>query len=353
MHIQLILKSFSLAAALCWLVGSATPVSASEVFGEKVNLELTLPDQPAGATAGAPAAANANGPNMSATAKFLLSNQRLTSEKEFLWPGLLTGLRGFEHFYDPIGQPIYFESPFNSTSLRGLYLHHEFAGDSQLGGGHVDVFAAQIRVALTERLGLIATKDGWSKMRATILPADDGWNDLALGLKYVLIADKECDFVLTPGFRYQAAAGDRGVLQGGCQEVSPFISVAKGFGDLHLIGNITGRIPLDSDKGNNIIQWDIHADYEIFPGIAPTAEIHGLHYLSNGTRFAALEVGGLDYANLGSGNVSGSHIVWAGLGARVKFTPNVSFGATYEFSLTNRKADIMDKRVTVDIVFTW
>jgi hypothetical protein len=47
------------------------------------------------------------------------------------------------------------ESPFNNTSLRLLYLHHEFSNNSQLRGGHLDVFAAQIRLALTERLALI------------------------------------------------------------------------------------------------------------------------------------------------------------------------------------------------------
>lgn len=344
-------RLLALPAFLLALAGTSTTARAD--FDTSLSL-----DEPAKAAAPAAKSEAIGGLaptnlELSPKATFLISNERLTPNKEVLWPGLLTGLRGFEHFYEPVGQPIYFESPFNNTSLRLLYLHHEFSNNSQLRGGHLDVFAAQIRLALTERLALIATKDGWSKLRAGLLAADDGWNDLALGFKYVIFADKEMDLVITPGIRYQAANGDAGVLQGGSQEFSPFISAAKGFGDLHFIGDITYRIPLDTDKGNRILQWDLHADYEVFKGIAPMIELHGLHYLTNGKRFAALEVGGLDYANLGSGNVSGSHVVWMGVGARAKLTPNASIGATYEFSLTNRSADIMDKRVTVDIIFTW
>lgn len=333
----------------------ALTMLAGSSLSAAVDTSLTLDEPKAQVPVAAPADTKlqtGTDLTMSPKATFLISPDRLTPNKEIFWPGFLTGLRGFEHFYNPIGQPIYFETAMNQTGLRLIYLHHEFAGGSQLNGGHLDVFAAQARVALTERLGLIATKDGWSKLRAGLLAADDGWNDIALGLKYVVYADKELDLVVTPGIRYQAGNGDAGVLQGNCQEFSPFLSVAKGFGDLHLMGNITGRIPLDKDKGNNIVQWDLHADYEIFKGIAPAVEIHGLHYLSNGTALP-LEVGGLDYTNLGSRFVSGSTVVWAGVGGRVKLTPNASIGATFEFALTNRKADIMDKRVTVDIELTW
>lgn len=290
--------------------------------------------------------------SMSPTAEFLVSKDRLTPNSTILWPGFLSGLRGFEHFYDPIGQPIYFETPMNNTSARLLFLHHEFAENSTLQGGELNVLAAQARIAITERLGLIATKDGHSWLDADLLPQEDGWNDIALGLKYVIYADKKCDLLITPGIRYQFANGDGEILQGNSQEFSPFVSFAKGFGDLHFIGNLTGRIPLDHDKGNYVFQWDLHADYEILPGIAPTIELHGLHYLDDGTNLP-LDVGGLDYANLGSSNVEGSAVVWMGAGARFKLTPNLSVGATYEFALTNRNADIMDNRVTVDLTLTW
>jgi hypothetical protein len=310
---------------------------------------VAAPEAPAAQAA--PAVSVGKG-SMDPLATFALSGERFHSDPEVLWPGFLSGLRGFEQFYDPIGQPIYFESPFINTSLRLLYLHHEFADGSQLQGGHLDVVAAQARVALTERLALIATKDGHSWLKADALPHEDGWNDIALGLKYAFYVDRDEDVVMTAGARWQWGNGDSKVLQGWAQEISPFVSIAKGVGKFHMIADATMRVPFDNDKGNTVFQWDGHFDYELFNGFAPCVELHGLHYLSNAERLP-LSVGGLDYANIGSADVSGSTVVWAGVGARVKFTPNFSAGATYEHGLTNVNADIMKDRVTVDFTITW
>jgi hypothetical protein len=315
---------------------------------------LSFEPQEVAKTDAASAASTTIGVNPKAT--FLLSNERMHSDPEVFWPGFLSGMRGFEHFYDPIGQPIYFESPFVNTSARLLFLHHEFADGSQLQGGQLNVLAAQARLAVTERLAIIATKDGYSWLSAGALPEDEGWNDIAIGAKYAFIVDHEHDFVLTAGARWQWGNGDGKVLQGYSQEISPFVSFAKGFDRLHFIGDLSWRLPFDRDKGNTVFQWDLHTDYEIapeaLPGFAPCVEVHGLHYWTNGARFP-LKVGGLDYANIGSEHVAGSSVVWMGVGARWKLSPNFSVGSTYEFALTNRNADIMDDRVTVDVTFTW
>lgn len=306
--------------------------------------------------AAADAAPTAMASGLSSRATYLLDNRFLHGDPTILWPGFLSGLRGFEHFYDPIGNPLYFETPFNNTSLRALYLHHDFPNDSQIGGGDLNVYAAQVRIALTERLGFIATKDGWSDLNAGILPPASGWNDFAIGLKYVIIADTDADFVLTGGARWEWQNGARDVLQGGDQEISPFISFAKGWDQFHLLGNVTGRIPTNSSEGNCILQWDLHMDYEIapqtLPGFAPVFEVHGLHYLSDGDRLP-LSIGGLDYTNLGSTDVAGDGVVSGGIGFRWKLSPHASLGSTFEFPFHNPDNDIMGNRVTVDLTFTW
>ncbi|QQS07860.1 MAG: hypothetical protein IPK69_07525 [Phycisphaerales bacterium] len=285
-------------------------------------------------------------------AHFALGDQSWFGEDDPNSEGFITGLRGFSHFYEPIGNPIYFESPFNYTGARFIYLHHSFADDSQLAGGELSVYALQLRLAINERLGFIATKDGYSDLKADALPNDKGWNDLAAGLKYVFYVDRENDTVATAGFRYMVDSGDEEVLQGGVGEFSPFISAAMGFDELHLIGSASLRVPMDSDDGNTIFQWSFHADYEVspesMPGFAPVFELHGLHYLDDGAR-TPLSVGGLDYTNLGSTDVAGSTVIWAGLGARYKLNPNMQLGLDYELPLTNRNADIFGDRITFDL----
>lgn len=291
-----------------------------------------------------------------ADATYLLSDQRAHSDPEILWPGFLTGMRGFEDFYEPIGQPLYFESPFNNTSLRLLYLWHKFPKGSNLGGGDLSVFAAQIRIALTDRLGFIATKDGYSVLRAGILRPDEGWNDIAIGLKYAFIVDPSNDFVLTGGIRWEWSNGDQEVLQGGAQELSPFVSFAKGWDRFHMLGSLSYRAPMDRHDAVHIISYDLHFDYEILPehlpGFAPVLELHGLHYLSDGDMLP-LSVGGLDYTNIGSENVAGDAVFWAGLGFRWKLTPHASLGSTFEYPLHNPNNDIMGARVTADLMFTY
>lgn len=311
---------------------------------------------PAGESASqfAPTVAASRFPSERAT--FALSRETWHSDPEVLWPGFLSGMRGFEHFYEPVGNPLYFESPFVNTSLRLLYLGHDFPNNSQLGGGNVNVYAAQIRVALTDRLAFIATKDGWSDLNASALPGAEGWNDFAIGAKYAFIVDEESDFVMTGGMRWELSNGDQDILQGDSQELSPFLSFAKGYDRFHILGNVTGRIPTDQDRGNNILSWDLHFDYEIapetLPGFAPMIEFHGLHYLSDAEHLP-LSVGGYDYTNLGSFDVSGSSVVAMGLGFRWKLTPHASVGTTWAFPLTDADNDIMGNRVTVDFMLSW
>jgi hypothetical protein len=267
--------------------------------------------------------------------------------------GFLTGLRGFEAFHEPLGQPIYFESPFNDTGLRFLYLRHNFSDQSTLAGGSVTVYAVQARLALTERLAFIATKDGYSEFESGILD-DEGWNDLAAGFKYVLHADKAKQYVVTPGIRYQAENGHRGILQGGVDEVSPFVSLAKGYDDLHVLANVTVRVPLDGDEGNTVGHWDLHVDYDVNPGeqavFAPLFELHGVHYLDDGA--SSLNVGGLDYTNLGS-KPAKDFVCWAGVGARLEINHKFEIGACYEFALTDPDDDIMESRITIDFLTRW
>lgn len=268
--------------------------------------------------------------------------------------GFVKGLQGFDHFHAPIGQPIYFETPLNTSEIRPIFLRHEFSPTSQLQGGDVTVYAVQARLAITERLGFIATKDGYSQLDIGDSVDEEGWNSLAGGFKYVALADKENDLIVTPGFRIEIENGSRDVLQGGVGEFSPFVSVAKGFDQLHAIANFTWRMPFDEDDGNQVMHYDLHLDYDVAPdsikGFAPCIELHGVSYLTNGTALP-LSVGGLDYTNLGSADVAGSFVAWAGIGARYEIPDTrMSFGAVYEFALTDKDKDIMDTRVTIDFI---
>lgn len=270
------------------------------------------------------------------------------------WDGFQTGLRdGFENKPRPLDSPLYFEDPFINTDLRPLILYHEFPKDSLLGGGDLTVMAVQARLALTENLQFFASADGHSDLEADALPAGEGWNDLAAGLKYAFYVDKETHTVVSAGARWKLSNGSRDVFQGIEDELSFFVSGARTVGKFNFIGGVTGRVTTHHNQGNDSLSWDLHANYELCEGFYPVLEYHGFHYLSNGNRLQVRD-GLLDYGNLGAGDVAGSSAHWGTIGFRSHFKDGVSFGVGYSHGL-NRSAnnDIFHRRVITSLIFTF
>lgn len=294
---------------------------------------------------------------------YLISNKNVFGQSETLYPGFLTGMRSttafHQDFAEPVGNPLYFESPFIESQIKLLYLWHDFPSNSQIGGGQLNAWAVQVRIALTDRLAIVAPKDGWTELNAGILPRESGTNDFAIGLKYALIMDEDEKFMLTTGLRWEWHNGSRGILQGrdrSDNELTPYVSFAKGWKSFNLIGNLSARMPTDRNDGNHIVSWDLHIDKEIapdtLPGFYPLLEIHALHYLTNANRFP-LSVGGLDYGNIGSSDVRGKSVFWGDLGFRWKLTPNLSWGVAYGFPISDPRNSIFNQRITVDFILSF
>ena len=86
---------------------------------------------------------------------------------------------------------------------------------------------------------------------------------------------------------------------------------------------------------------------------APTQvlEIHGLHYTQNGERLA-VEIGGLDYANIGSQRAAGHMALWGTAGFRWQLLEHVSLGVGYGFPLRpTDNNDIFESRVVANLNF--
>ncbi len=270
-----------------------------------------------------------------------------------MWPGFLTGMDGFDDFVMPVGMPIQFEDPFITTDIRPFYIYHSIPNRSALRGGQVQVLAAQVRIALSKRLALIATKDGYSWFDSHITAAGDGWNDISLGLKYALHVDQANQYMVSTGIRWEWVNGSRDALQGGeNHELSPFISVAKGWKKWHFLGALTGRIATNRSAGNSSIVWNMHLDYELTETFRPLIEFHGIHWLTNADELPT-RVDYLDVGSLGASNVAGRDFFSAGLGFRWQATKNYSVGLTYEFPLESASQNLQDHRVTLNTVLSF
>ena len=110
----------------------------------------------------------------------------LAGDRIILEGSLVEG--GFDRYVPPVTNPIFNETPLITTEIRPIYFHQKVPGDFVTGGGNIDVVAAQVRIALTERLGFLATTDGYAFTKFdNVLPSDI--LDEVVLLVYALITD--------------------------------------------------------------------------------------------------------------------------------------------------------------------
>jgi len=277
---------------------------------------------------------------------------------------------GFGHTYS---MPFIFEDPFITTDLRVWGMWHQFPNSSIFDGGDLWGVAAQLRVAITDRLAFIATKDGYAWLNPdnnAVFRNTNGFLNITGGFKYALIDWREHNFILSPSLRFELPTGQDEVFQGwGDSVLIPAVSTAWGIGDLHLIAAAGVQAPFDQDKQSTSVFYHFHADYSVLEHLKALVEISGLHWVGSGqgtikaknTKLgfdpsltvaqAALGSGrfeGADVLNLGSRGVTGNDLVTFAAGLEVPINQHLSVGAIYEFPITNRK-DIFNQRVTMAV----
>lgn len=250
----------------------------------------------------------------------------------------------------PVTNPIFFEDPAIRSEVRPIYIHHNIDDGFITGGGDVNVWALQFRYAITDRLALIATKDGHIDIDLDSGGSANGWADVALGLKYALIDDRASQFILTPGFTFEFPLGDEEVFQGnGDGELNLFVSAAKGFGNFHLTGNAGFRIPMDGNDESTLFHFNLMADYKCHRYFHPFVSMSGITVLDEGNAMP-LATEGYDLINFGSAFADGETQVVVGGGFRSHLTDSVDFGIAWETAVTSPEG-LFDDRVTADIIW--
>jgi hypothetical protein len=250
----------------------------------------------------------------------------------------------------PVTNPIFFESPLIQSEVRPLFAYHRLDSGLLGVGADAKVYAAQLRWAVTDRLALIATKDGYMQIDLDNGTKLSGWNDLAAGLKYALVKDDEQEFILTPGVTFSLPTGNREVFQGtGKGRVDVFVSALKGYGDLHLTGTVGGTVPFDADANTANMRFSAMADYYVSNWFIPFVAFNSFLTVSEG-RAIGLRSEGFDVINFGSSAADGNFQGAVGIGFRSRLTASLDFGAAYEGGVIDGD-DIFKDRVTVDFIW--
>ncbi len=262
---------------------------------------------------------------------------------------------GHTRYVPPISNLILNETPYITTESRSLVLHNKIPEDFLTRGGQINIFGNEVRFALTERLGFIATKDGYADLQFDeVLPDEEGLINISVGLKYAVISRPERDEILTLGFEYEIpmasiAPADISLQGDGNGLMDLFITGARAFGKLGFQGSLGANLALDGDHDSSMFHYAVHADYELFPNFYPVVEFNGFTTIDDGNR-TPVNFEGIDLVNFGSTD-SGTVMTIAG-GARYRFNKHIQIGAGYEAPVTDRE-DIMDWRAYFDLILSF
>ena len=257
-------------------------------------------------------------------------------------------------YVPPLVNPLFNETPYITTEARPAYLHYDLP-DFLTTGGTIDVYALELRLALTERLGIIASKDGYARANFdAVLPDEDGFANISIGLKYAVHSDPARQSIVSLGIEYEPPSGDletAGIsLQGrGKGFVDIFATGAKAWDRVGIQGNVGANFAIDSDNDSSFIHYSGHVDYELYERFFPILELNGFSTIDSGNRTAG-DFEGFDLLNFGATD-SGTVITLAG-GARYRLTDHVIAGIGYESPLTDRE-DIINWKFYADLVITF
>lgn len=264
----------------------------------------------------------------------------------------------FHSWISPVSNPTNFEDPRATAEIRPLFVFHMLDEGFVSEGGEAYVGAVQARVAFGDRLGIIATKDGYVWFNPDQnLPDTNGWANIAFGAKYSFWRDPETETIATLGLRYEAPTGNDEVFQGqGDGVLNPFLSAGWGCGDFHLLAYTGARLPI-SGADSSFFDLSLHVDYRLGM-FYPLLEWNWVHVLDGGRRLP-IDQEGFDFFNLGSRFAGGNDLVTMAAGARIRpwdriewlagRIGSVDFGAAYEFPLSHEK-DVFGGRLTADVV---
>jgi hypothetical protein len=273
-------------------------------------------------------------------------------------------------FAPPMSMPYLFEEPFITSGLQVATVWHQMPERSIFQGGDIRIAALQMRLAVTDRLALIATRDGYVRFDPDLdlVPRATGFADMTFGLKYALVDRPDSGFILTPHLRFEMDSGEHRLFQGqGDGSLIPGVSFGWAPGNgFYTLGALGAVLPLDGDKNSTYVHYNLHVGYRTQSNWVPFVELNGMTWTSSGDGSSAVPLAsggkltlsqaqralasggfeGFDYANLGSRGVAGNDMITGALGVRFALGDRVWLGFSYEHPITQRK-DLFQRRFTV------
>jgi len=270
--------------------------------------------------------------------------------------GLFESDHAFPGFVGPITNPILTKDPRSLTEARVLFINNEIDPGNPLGPGDFQVYAMELRLALTDRLTIIADKDGYAEIHPAGAHTQDGWLNMAFGLKYTLVRDVEHQSLLAAGFMFEPQMGEGRVFQNqGHGLYTAFLSGGQEFKEkYHLIGNFGYQFPTDPDQNSSFLYTSIHADRQVCGWLYPLVEFNWFHYVASGNRGIPAAVGeGDGLLNLGTTSIQGHNIATGAAGVKAVLSKHMETGIAWEVPVSFPHHDLINNRITMELILRY
>ncbi|MAT15021.1 MAG: hypothetical protein CMJ46_07100 [Planctomyces sp.] len=255
----------------------------------------------------------------------------------------------FADFIEPITNPYWFFDPRSMTRARAVFISQDIPANNLTPAGDASVTSLQGSLAIHERMSVIAAKTGRATIDFDGQSELDGWLDMALGFKYVLIRNEQSRFLLSAGSIYERSNGSRDIFQGNGHGMwHVFLSGGKGWGRSHVLSTVGWHFPNNHDEENESLYYSFHYDLELFRDKFLVLELNGQHYTESGSRTPGANLEGGDLFSLGAGNVTGNDVIYGAIGTTIRLRDDIHLNAAYEVPLTSRE-DFLNDRVTVTL----
>lgn len=240
----------------------------------------------------------------------------------------------FDGFVSPFSNPIQFKDPRSLTEARGIFIAAWSDPASPLGDTAAQVYALQLRAAVTERLQVFADKDGIVRLSPGIGASQTGLANLAVGGKYAFIRNPDTQTIASAVIQVEAPTGYANIFQNqGSGLLAAYVVVGQEIAeDWHVILQAGQNASLNVLNGGYFLT-SAHIDRR-FGRFAPFYEANWFYYNQSGQYLPTLGIEGGGLLNLGAGQVMGLSYVTNAVGFWYDLSEYQKLGLGYEFQVS-------------------
>jgi hypothetical protein len=265
--------------------------------------------------------------------------------------GLLPSDHYFDRFISPLSNPFFFEDPRSLTEVRGIFLDNSLP--SFISNGDAQVWAAQLRGRLTDRVSVISPRLAYWQVNQSGGGAPVGFLSAPVGLKYNFIRDVERQLLVSGGVTYFLKGSSDALSNFGDGDFHFFLSGGKEIFDRgHWLSGTGFRIPADSNWGTQMWYWSNQWDYELPGHFYPLVGLNWYHWMRSSGLGISGPLTGLDIIDLPATGVAGRNVVTTVAGIKWKFSGHAEVGGGYELPVT-QNGDILHNRAYADVIFRY